>query len=279
MTDTGLPARTYFAPKLSPDGRRAAVRVVEMPAQDIWIATFARSTVERLTFDRTLEYTFSSHSFSPDGTTLAYSSDGPGGTVVNVQGVDGGLPRTLLTWPRRIAPARVTRHGVLLVELGATTGGDMLLLPPGSEQPQPLVQRPGHQFGGAVSPDERFVAYAGDESGRNEIYVSSFPQPGPKRQLTSDGGTEAVWSRDGREIFYRNNGRMMAIPVTASAALVAGQPRALFDDAFARGAPGEPAYDVGPDGRFLMLESDVATPPPELRVVLNWLDDVKRRVP
>jgi eukaryotic-like serine/threonine-protein kinase len=277
-TDTGLPARAYFAPRLSPDGRRAAVRVSEAPAMDLWIATFARSTLERLTFDRTVEYTFSSHSFSPDGAALAYSADGPDGAVVTVQGL-GGQPRALLTWPRRIAPTRVTRHGLLLVELGATTGGDLLLLPPGSAQPQPVVQRPGHQWGGAVSPDERFVAFAGDESGRNEIYVQPFPGPGPKRQLTSDGGTEAVWSRDGREIFYRSSGRMMAIPVTASGTLVAGQPRPLFDDRFAQGSPGEAAYDVGPDGRFLMLESDVATPPRELRVVLNWLDDVKRRVP
>ena len=277
-TDTGLPARAYFAPRLSPDGRRAAVRVSEAPAMDLWIATFARSTLERLTFDRTVEYTFSSHSFSPDGAALAYSADGPDGAVVTVQGL-GGQPRALLTWPRRIAPTRVTRHGLLLVELGATTGGDLLLLPPGSAQPQPVVQRPGHQWGGAVSPDERFVAFAGDESGRNENLRPALSWTGA--EATADlrrrhrGGVEPRRPRD----FYRSSGRMMAIPVTASGTLVAGQPRPLFDDRFAQGSPGEAAYDVGPDGRFLMLESDVATPPRELRVVLNWLDDVKRRVP
>jgi Tol biopolymer transport system component len=278
VVDTGLPARPYQSPRLSPDGRRAVVRIDEASSKDIWIATFARTTLERLTFERTLEYTFSGHSFLPDGSSVIYSTDSPGGVAVTVHALGGGEPRTLLTWPRRISPGRVTRHGVVLSELGATTGGDLLLMPPGSSQPQPFIQQSGTQFGAAVSPDERFVAYAGDESGRIEIYVTPLPGPGPKRQLTPDGGSEPVWSRDGREVFYRQGGRMMAIPVNVSGALVAGPPRALFDDRFAPGSPGLPAYDVGADGRFLMLEGKTETEP-ELRVVLNWIDEVKRRVP
>jgi hypothetical protein len=110
------------------------------------------------------------------------------------------------------------------------------------------------------------------------VYLRPFPRPGPKRQLTSSGGREAVWSRTGRELFYRAGGRIMALPVT-SAGLLTGPPRALFEDHFAPGSPGEPAYDVAPDGRFLMLRAEAAAAPRQVRVVLNWLDELTRLVP
>lgn len=129
-----------------------------------------------------------------------------------------------------------------------------------------------------MSPDGRSLAYAGDETGQSEIYLRPFPGPGPKRQVTSTGGGEAVWSRTGTELFYRAAGRVMAVPVPP-AGLVGGPPRALFEDHFVPGAAGEPGYDVAPDGRFLMLRAESAAAPRQIRVVLNWLDEVKRLVP
>lgn len=279
VTDTGLPSRPYSQPRLAPDGRSAAVRIGPESSADIWIAKFAEATLERLTFDRRLEYTFSAHSFSPDGSSLAYSEDADGGVAVNVRRLDGSPPATVLAWPRRISPARLTSHGVLLVEFGETTGADLLLLPPGAERPVSLVADRDNQWGNAVSPDERLLVYTSNESGRYELFARPFPGTGPKRQLTTDGATEAVWSRDGREIFFRSGGRLMALPMTADGRSPSGLPRRLFDDHLAPGSPGQPGYDVARDGRFLMLRADAPAAPPEVRIVLNWLDEVKRLVP
>jgi len=280
-TDIGLPARAYVTPRLSPDGRSIAVRIADPPVNDIWIASLDRMTLERLTFGRRLVFTFSQHAFSPDGSTLAYSEDAAHAARLVTHAVDGRTPpQELLLWPRRISPAQFTRkHGLLLVEFGATTGGDLMLMPPGADRLAAVVQEPKNQWGSALSPDERFVAYAGEESGRYEIYVAPVPGPGAKRQLTADGGVEAVWSRDGREIYYRNADRIMAIPMTPATGVPSGRPRVLFEDRFDAEAAGAPGYDVAADGRFLMMRADAPPRPPELRLVLRWFEDLNRRVP
>jgi len=279
VTDTGLPPHPYSVPRLAPDGRSAAVRIGDRSSADIWIARFAGARLERLTFDRRLDYTFSGHSFSPDGARLTYSEDADGGVAVKVQDLDGSPPTTVLSWPRRVSPSRMTSHGVVLVEFGETSGADLLLLPPGARRPVSLVADPGNQWGNAVSPDERLLVYASNETGRYELFARPFPGTGPKRQLTTDGAAEAVWSHDGRELFFRNGGRMMALPMAAGSRPPSGLPRPLFDDHLVPGSAGQPGYDVARDGRFLMLRADAPTPPPELRIVLNWLDEVKRLVP
>ena len=169
---------------------------------------------------------------------------------------------------------------MLLSEFGATTGADILVMRAGlGAGPTPFVQDPGNQWGPALSPDERYVAYASEETGRYEIFVTPFPGPGPKRQLTTEGGTEVTWSRDGREIFYRSSGRMMAIPVSSTMPLQVGPSRLLFEDRYAKGAAGLPAYDVSADGRFLMMRTESAGARPELRLVSNWFAELTRLVP
>ena len=151
---------------------------------------------------------------------------------------------------------------------------------PQTSREDPFVQEPGNQWGASASPDGRYVAYAGDETGRFEIYVRPFPGPGPKRQLTTEGGEEPVWSRDGRELFYRSGQRLMVIPVATSPPFQSGRPRLVFEGRFVQGDPGLPAYDVSPDGRrFLMMKNEHEAQRRELRVILNWFEDLKRRVP
>ena len=117
------------------------------------------------------------------------------------------------------------------------------------------------------------MAYASEQTGRYEIFVTPFPGPGPKRQVTTEGGSEVTWSRDGREIYYRTRGRMMAIPIATTPSLQAGRPRVLFEGQFVAGAAGLPNYDVTPDGRFLMMRSESEPEPQGLRIVSNWFAD------
>jgi serine/threonine-protein kinase len=123
------------------------------------------------------------------------------------------------------------------------------------------------------SPDGKWVACESDETGRNEIYVVPYPGPGGKSQVSTDGGTQPRWNRSGRELFFRNGARMMAVDVETGAAFRAGTPRMLFEKVSSD-------YDVAPGGRFLMLKPATATADSsELHVILNWFDDLRRRVP
>jgi len=135
-----------------------------------------------------------------------------------------------------------------------------------------------------ISPDGRWLAYATTESGRREIYVKPYPGPGGKWQISTEGGTEPVWNRSGRELFYRSGDKMMAVDITTQPSFAAGKPRQLFEGDYVSTEVGlaRPDYDVSPDGqRFLMLkpaEQEQAAPT-QINVVLNWTEELKRLVP
>jgi hypothetical protein len=129
-----------------------------------------------------------------------------------------------------------------------------------------------------ISPDGRFLAYISDQSGRQEIYVQSFPQGGGKWQVSANGGIQPLWSKDGKELFYVQGDTLMAAPVTTSTeGFATGAARRLFShDGLAQGYATE--YDVSADGRFVM----VATPEgedaaPAIRVVQNWYEEFRDR--
>jgi Tol biopolymer transport system component len=142
-------------------------------------------------------------------------------------------------------------------------------------KPQPFVRTPFHELNPAFSPDGRLVAYQSNQSGRDEVYVQPFPGPGPK-VLVSQGGGEPVWSRDGHQLFYRSGAKMIAVanpfePAKAKAEV-------LFERAYLRTSPRD--YDVASDGRFLMLkEREQVGAAIHINVVLNWTEELKRRVP
>jgi Tol biopolymer transport system component len=91
-----------------------------------------------------------------------------------------------------------------------------------------LINSPFEESGAVFSPDGRFVTYVSDESGRAEIYVRPFPGPGSRVQVSSEGGVEPVWSRDGRELFFMNGRDLLAVPIQTGSALTAGCPQVLF---------------------------------------------------
>jgi len=126
------------------------------------------------------------------------------------------------------------------------------------------------------------MAYASEESGRREIYVQAYPGPGGRWQVSSDGGNEPLWSANGRELFYRSGDQMMAVDISAEGEFLAGKPRQLFEGSYVRADVYVRAiYDVSPDGqRFLMLKAveQKRVPLTQIDVVLNWSDELKRRL-
>src|SRR5437762_4163811 len=130
------------------------------------------------------------------------------------------------------------------------------------------------------SPDGRWLAYASNETGRYEVYVQPFPGLGGKWQISTEGGREPVWARNGRELFYRNGGKMMVVDVTTQPSFTTTKRRMLFEGYYAADTKNETNYDVTPDGqRFVMVKpSEQERTATQINMVLNWFEDLKRRV-
>ena len=168
------------------------------------------------------------------------------------------------------------------VEVNPTTGYDIWVLRLSDRKAQPFLRTPFNETAPRFSPDGHWLAYISDESGRYEIYVQPYPGPGGKWQISTEGGTEPVWNRNGRELFYRSGDKMMAVDIATQPAFTAGKPRMLFEGPYVPTPVTIPNYDVSPDGqRFLMLKpsEQAQAAPTQINVVLNWFEELKQKVP
>jgi eukaryotic-like serine/threonine-protein kinase len=275
------PVRAYLFPRISPDGGRVAVDIREQESQ-IWLYDLTRGTLTRLTFEGSLSL---SAVWSPDGKRLAVQSNKNGPLNIYLEPADGSSGLEQLTTSDSLQfPASWSRDGQFLAfgEINPNSGYDIWVLRLSNRKAQPFLKTPFNESMPLFSSDGHWLAYVSDESGRWEIYVQPYPGPGGKWQISTDGGMEPVWNRNGREIFYRNGDKMMAVDISTQPSFSAGKPRILFEGRYERTPATGHNYDVSPDGqRFLMLEpseQEVAAPT-QINVVLNWCEELKRRVP
>jgi len=275
------PALAYGYPRISPDGRRIAVEL----DNQIWLHDPSRDTLTRFTFEGSANQ---SPGWTPDGKRIAFRSnkEGPSSLGLFWQLADGsgGLER-LTTGARVQNLTSWSGDGQLLAffEPGTNTQRDIWVLQMSDRKVQLFLQTPFNEGAASFSPDGHWLAYLSNESGRPEIYVQPYPGPGGKWQISTDGGTEPLWNRNGRELFYRSGNRMMAVQVSTQPTFSAGKPAMLFEKEYAASqfpATGI-AYDVSPDGqRFLMVkEIEQSSSATQINVVLNWFEELKRRVP
>jgi serine/threonine-protein kinase len=270
----------------SPDGRRLVFTKGRSGEMDIWVYDLHNQTERRLTFeggDRAPVW-------SPDGTRIAFSSNRHS-PVINLfwMNVDGSELERLTTSDRSERPSSWSVNGVLaFVQLSVAGREDIWVLPlDEGRDPRPFVATPLRESWPAFSPDGKWLAYASNETDRWEIYVRPYPGPGAPRRVSIDGGRAPVWSRDGREIFYRApdagggyGRRMMVVDVTADHTFAAGKPRQLFEvescnTEFVR------SFDVTPSGEFVMVTPGDQQPQPvtEINLILNWFEELKRLSP
>jgi serine/threonine-protein kinase len=162
------------------------------------------------------------------------------------------------------------------VEQKAATGRDIWLLPLDHDRAaRPLIDSPSDESAPRFSPDGRSLAYVSNESGRNEVYVRSMTDPARTRPVSTDGGAEPVWARDGSELFFRAGTKMMAASIAAGAEMRIAKPHALFDGEFEKGTIDAANYDVTADHRFVMLQAaERSAAQPTLHVLLHWLDTI-----
>jgi len=275
------PARAYVYPRLSPDGRRVGVGITEEESQ-VWLYDLSRETLTRITFEGHVNL---NAIWTPDGKRIAIQSNREGPLNVFWQLADGsGGLEHLITSEYNNFPVSWSPDGQLLAfaEINPTTGYDIWMLRLGDRKAQPFLRTPFNEAAPEFSPDGRWLAYISDESGRFEIYVQPYPGPGGKWQISTEGGTEPAWNHNGRELFYRSGDKMMAVDIATQPGFAAGRPRVLFEGRYNPAQGTTPNYDVSPDGqRFLMIKPSEAgeVAPTQINVVLNWFEELKRRVP
>ena len=281
-----IPPRAYLYARLSPDGTRLALDIRDQE-NDIWVWDLSRETLKRLTTEPTLDR---GPVWTPDSRRIIFSSNRASPGNLYWQSADGtGSPERLTESPNFQFPAAVSRDGKWLVFTETTTARNVMLLPLDSvRQALSLVNTPFIEQNGDLSPDGRWLAYESDQSGQFQIYVRPFPQVNSGLwQVSTGGGSEPMWARDGRELFYATpGGALMSVQVEPGATWMAGAPAKIVEGRYFFGNPTGTfgrTYDVSPDSsRFLMIKPMGASDqngPPQIVIVLHFVDELKRLVP
>jgi Tol biopolymer transport system component len=277
------PARSYLIHMaLSPDGRLLAVTTVSLAERTLWVLDIRRGNLTRLTSGGEAARPV----WTPDGQRVAFwwlnkgrwqlawaRADAVGDP--EVLAVDAGTPSSWSPDGRHLLLVQGGDIWVADVESAATTMTPLFKSPETEQWPQ-------------ISPDGHWLAYGSNSSGRDEVYVQAFPGPGPRLQVSLDGGQAPAWNPAGRELFYVSpsgpDGRagLMAVDIRLAPALAVGRPRRLFSsDLPLEGTLTRP-FAVSPDGQLFYTRQDVAAPPPppatQIELVQNWTEELTARL-
>lgn len=265
----------FIVPSVSPDGRRLAV-TRGWSNHALWIYDVERDDFTRLTHGWDDHLAVWTHG----GSRIAFQSDRaqtPNIFSVQVDGAGEVTPLWLsehVLIPTSWSSATAT---LAFVEIHPKSGRDIWLLPTeGTATAEPFIRTEFNEDQGVFSPDGRFIAYSSDESGQSQIYVQSVFPPARRWAISRDGGSAPRWSADGNELFFWNlDTGLMALAVDAE---FAGEPELLFDGTPLRlGAPW--AYNVHPNGDFVINSMDQPTETLRVNVILNWFEGLKERAP
>jgi serine/threonine-protein kinase len=281
-----VPPRSYLNPRISPDGSSVAFEV-EGPNHDLYVHEFSRGVTTRMTTDGL------SHGpvWSPDGQRIAFRSWKEGMMTLYLMPADRSAPGERLmkvtAWQHAVSFSPDGRN-LIFDQYDVSLNAPKMWVLPLSAGAEPRRLSPGTfaEGAGKFSPDGKWILYCSTESGKAEVYVQAWPGPGAKIQISSEGGLDAVWRRDGKEIFYRNGNKMMAVAVTLGGSFRAGKPVVLWEGDYMFSlssscgikGPSTTSYDISADGqRFLMIkDTDQKTYSTQIVVVLNWAEELKR---
>ena len=262
---------------LSPDGRHAAFNL-HGATDEIALIEFERGTITMLTSNTTGSQ---APAWSPDGRQIAFRGTRKGFRNVWVKAVDGTSEERQLTHGEHVhTPLSWSPDGktLLYYELHPVTGSDLWAVSVADGKVQPLITSALGQWDAHWSPDGRWIAYSSDESGREEVYVLPYPLTGQRWRVSTDGGGEPLWSRDGRELFYRAGGWVWTTAVSTAPTFSAGSPRRLFADAFVESPNTVTGYSVTHDGSRFLFAQPVQPDPPitQIQLVVNWFSELRR---
>ncbi len=277
-----LPQRAYENVAVSPDGARAVVQIREAFTR-LWVYEFSRGT---LTPVGPASASSQAALWSADGSRLIFRGTRKGTRNLYWMPADGSAAEERLTTKSGViqTPTSVSSDGRILLfnehGPGEPDGsGIWWLALDGDRTPKRLFPHPQDGANGQLSPDGRWVAYEARVSSRREIFVAPFSGAGERRLVSADGGTEPLWSRDGRELFFQSGNRLMSVTVSPGATFSATLPRVEHEGLFLRTITSNTSFGIVPDGKRFLRIQPVDQQPSILRIdlVLDWFSEVARR--
>ncbi len=274
LDSPGAPGE-YGGLRLSPDGQRCAMEVRDRRTGtiDIWILDLGRGIASRLTSEGEIN---DCPSWAPDGGSVVYTSNRKGHWDLYSRALASGVETPVWQSDEDKIPTDWSADDrFILFNQGSSqsrTREDLWFLSRATGRAEPFLVTAFNEREGRLSPDGRWIAYASDESGAFEVYVSTFPRWGSRRQVSAAGGSQPVWRRDGKELLYLGaDNRLMTVPTRLGGSLEVGVPKALFDSRLAASSSDIPLFDVSSDGTRLLLslrEDEGRSTP--LHVVVGW---------
>lgn len=271
-------ARGFTQPRYSPDGRSIAVAITAQSSTDIHIYSIASGTVSRLTTEGSVN---DRPEWTPDGKRVLFRAERDQDLAVWWQPIDFGSPaEKLISTPNKnVWEAVVAPDGNTVVYRTGTIGSADIWRKQlsGTDTARKSIATSGFtEWCPRVSPDGRWVAYGADDTRRMEVYVKALVGQGTRTQVSVEGGSCPVWSRDGRRLFYVAGQQMMQADVRTTPTFSVSSRRGLFEIEFSD-LPGHPNWDVTPDGRnFLLVSPSVSGE--RVTVVYNWRTEMRRRL-
>ncbi|MEO6259537.1 MAG: hypothetical protein ABIP63_04270, partial [Thermoanaerobaculia bacterium] len=268
----------YLAPHLSADQKQILYGLPDESSgnQDQWLFDLSRHTSRRLTFNPKDEF---AGALTPDGKQLVYSSNRSGSPSLYIKSIDSPDERLLLgglgtSFAESVSPDGQT---VLFRRLTSRTQNDIVTIPISGGPVTPIVASPFNEIQPVFSPSGRWIAYSSDESGRFEVYMTPYPPNGSRVQISVEGGMQAAWRGDEKELFYVAPGdQLTSVMMEAKAGeLRPGATRVLAALTLRPARNDEREYDVTSDGqRFLVNSLSRERRSFPITVVLNWQDDL-----
>lgn len=271
-------AGRYQQLRLSPSGTELLFVRLD-PAtgnRDLWLQDLVRGVTSRLTHDPETDH---GGVFSPDGRHVVWESHAGGRLDLYRRPVDGSAPAArVLEWGRANSPVDWSPDGRYVLyssDDGETKENLWMVRADGSEKPEQVLASPFSEDAASFAPDGRYLAFTSDESGRPEVYVQAIEGTrlvGGRVQVSSGGGARPAWRRDGGELYYVGEGRLLAVPIVRDGdAIRTGTPVPLFGTTAAARSYGTVAYAPSPDGqRFLFITPVGGRETVPATVVLNW---------
>ena len=269
----------YGEPSLSPDGRQIVLVRRDASGAHIYVYDIERAALQKRTFEGENWFPI----WTPDGRYLTFTR-GPQsvGPIVRLLADGSGQVEPLVTDEQRGGQKVATSwssNGRLL----AFQNNQDVIVRDADGVLHPTVATAAYEREGRFAPGGRWLAYRSGVTGRDEVYVESYPPGGGKWQISADGGAQPMWSKSGRELFYKSGNRLMVVAVETGETFRAGPPLLLFEMAQPERDHGDPArYGVTPDGqRFLVVttgQGEASVGATEIVVVQNWFDELKRLV-